>query len=915
MTDSLGFQKRIQGVYQSLLNKQGKKVPKHERIKIDLHCHDYNSDVTDELLGRILRFPETWLKTEELIRNLEKNQCNAITITNHNNARSCWEVMEKGRDILAASEFTCYFAEYNTHLHVLAYGFSPEQEAKLNHYRRNLYHFLTYTVENNIPTILPHPLYMYRAKEQINPEIFEKLLLMFERFEVMNGQRDIWQNLLTWEWLNSITEEKIDTLQKKHGINSANFCKNSLIKHFTGGSDDHMGHFAGSCGSYLHVPNLSERQKNTPMSQLALEAIRNGDIHPYGSVANHQKLNIAFIDYFSQIALHMKEPGLIRMFLHQGSLKDKLICLGFSNMMQELRRHRFTMFFFKTLHEALKGQRPGILTRFKVSPDFKPLIREIDEIAKSKDRDQEQYFSLLKNSIPKMFTTLNRVIAKRIKDKSSQMEQIDLNADIDLSSLINKFEIPTHFRALFEGSHDRKMDDVSQVNLSEFLDTLSFPMLASAFIAGASLISTRVLMNQRKFVNNFAKSLGKHEHPERVLWLTDTLVDKNGVSSSLSAKLKFIRKNNLDIDFLICHDSMQDQPHLKVVRPVGRFAVPSYPDQTFHVPDILEIKKIFFQGGYDRIMCSTELLMGLVALYLKESMAVPVYFFLHTDWMEFVNKTTNLEPQVVDRIRRILRAFYLQFDGIFVMNQDHANWLTGPSIGYEAKKVHYTAHWVDEAFHPRKLNRTIVFDNKVEENDIVILYAGRISDEKGVFDLPVLMKDLEKDYPNVKLVVAGKGPAEERLKQQLPNAVFLGWVDKAKMPDIYSQVDMLILPSRFDTFGNVILEAMSCGTAVAAYDEKGPKAIIKTNKNGILAKDLDDLKQKLELFIRDSTFRLSLKQNSLKRANDYKPELIMEAFVKNIGLSGEDKLTASKSEQRRVQLLPEQIGKELKKAI
>jgi glycosyltransferase involved in cell wall biosynthesis len=126
---------------------------------------------------------------------------------------------------------------------------------------------------------------------------------------------------------------------------------------------------------------------------------------------------------------------------------------------------------------------------------------------------------------------------------------------------------------------------------------------------------------------------------------------------------------------------------------------------------------------------------------------------------------------------------------------------------------------------------------------------------------------------------------------------------------------MLILPSRFDTFGNVILEAMSCGTAVAAYDEKGPKAIIKTNKNGILAKDLEDLKHKLEKFIKDSSFRLSLKQNSLNRANDYKPELIMETFVNDLGLSKSETFAASKPEQRRVHLLPEHMGKALKKAI
>lgn len=885
MTDNQSFQEHLQTAYQSLLNKHSQAVPENERIKLDLHCHDANSDVTDELLGRILRFPETWLKTDELVQQLRKNRCDVITITNHNNARSCWSLLDKGEDILVGAEFSCHFLEYDTKLHVLAYGFSPEQEVKLNKYRKNLYHFLTYTVENDIPTILPHPLYFYGPKSGVNPDLFEKLTLLFERFEVMNGQRDVWQNLLTWEWLNSITPEQIEQWQAKHGIQSRNFCKQILRKHISGGSDDHMGLFAGTCGSYLQVSDLETKRQTSPLSRLALEAIREGAIHPFGTVANHEKLNVAFIDYLSQVALYMKDPGLLRMFLHHGSLQEKLLSLGVSNMMQELRRHRFTMFFFKTLHEALRGKRPSLLSRFKISPEFRPMMLEIDEIAKAKDRDQDRYTHLVKEGIPRMFTALNTVMAGRIKTKTKKLGHLNWERRIDAASLINKFEIPTHFRMLFAGNTDKALENLSQVNVSEFFDTLSFPMLASAFIAGASLISSRVLMNQRELVNGFAKTLGKFEHPERVLWLTDTLCDKNGVSASLSAKLEFIRANDLNINFLTCHQTLAAQPHLKVVRPVGSFAVPGYADQMFYVPDLLEIKRVFIEGGYDRIICSTELLMGLVALFLKESMAVPVYFFMHTDWLEFFSRTTSLEPQVIDRIRRMLRAFYLRFDGIFVMNQDHRDWLTGPAIGFDAKRIFDTAHWVDKRFYPRAGNRARIFGGRVADHEIVVLYAGRISEEKGVFDLPKLVRQAEKEKVPFKLVIAGKGPAEAALQQQLPEALFLGWVDRETMPELYSQADLLILPSRFDTFGNVILEAMSCGTAVAAYAEKGPKSIIKSQKNGILAQDLDDMLVKLKSFVNDARYRHALKKNSLKRAKAYQPEQIMEALTRNIGLS------------------------------
>jgi glycosyltransferase involved in cell wall biosynthesis len=885
MTDTRGFQQKIQQAFQKQLAGHQMVVPEKRCIKIDLHCHDCNSDVTDELLGRILRFPETWLQTEDLVACLRENRCNAVTITNHNNARSCWDLLEKGQDVLPGAEFTCYFKTFNTHLHVLAYGFTPAQEEKLNGLRNDIFAFITYAADQDIPILLPHPLYVNAGNGQPDPAMFEQLVLMFDRFEVLNGQRDVWQNLLIWEWLDSLTEEQIDLWQKKHEIRAGNFCRSIYKKQVTGGSDDHMGLFAGTCGTWMHVPDLENKIRQTPMSQLALEALRSGKLHPYGSVTIHEKLNIAFIDYLSQIALHMKEPGLVRMFLHKGSLRDKLICLGFSNAMQELRRHRFTLFFFKSFHEALHGRRPGLMSRFKVTPDFRPLIRKIDEIARAKNRSGELYFDLLKTGSSQMFTSLNQIIAKRINTQAAHLKDLDITRTVDTADLIRKCEIPSHLRALFEKEADPSFDHGSRINVSEFFDALSFPVLAWAVIAGASLLSTRVLMGQREFVNGFAQVMGRHTLPRRALWLTDTLCDNNGVSASLSRKLAFIQAHDMPVDFLICHDRIKPAPHLTVVPPVGSFAFPGYPEQVFYVPDLLAVKEIFIQGGYDRIICSTELLMGLVALFLKHAMAVPVYFFMHTDWLEFFKYTTRLSPPGMDRLRRSMRAFYRQCDHIFVLNQDHFDWLVGPAIAYDAARVYKTAHWVDDNFYPRPGERQHFFKGQISDTDIVLLYAGRLSEEKGVFDLPIILKHLEENAANVKLVIAGTGPAQERLKKCLPNAVFLGWVDKEQMPELYSRVDLLVLPSRFDTFGNVILEAMNCGAAVAAYAEKGPLDIIQTQQNGILAEDITGLSAGINRFIKDAAFRRNLKENSLVRAKAFSSEAIFHLFLTNLGLA------------------------------
>ena len=184
--------------------------------------------------AEILNLPETWLKSETLIKTLKQNHCTAFTITNHNNARSCYEMQDKGFDILTAAEFSCTVPDFNIGIHVLTYGFNSQQEKMFNKLRNNVYAFQDYALENDIPTIWAHPLYHYNSSGIPNLAFFNKMALVFERFEVLNGQRDTWQNMLVKVWLESLTPERIDQLSKETGIAANRFCKDPYKKSMSG---------------------------------------------------------------------------------------------------------------------------------------------------------------------------------------------------------------------------------------------------------------------------------------------------------------------------------------------------------------------------------------------------------------------------------------------------------------------------------------------------------------------------------------------------------------------------------------------------------------------------------------------------------------------------------------------------------
>jgi glycosyltransferase involved in cell wall biosynthesis len=879
------FQNEIKLELDTFLAAQRTSFPLEETLKIDLHCHDHNSDVPDELLGRILNLPETWTTTEQLIETLKKNGCDTLTVTNHNNSRSCYELKEKGMDILVGAEFSATVPDFNIGIHVLAYGFNEEQEKMLMKLRKNIYSFQEYTFENNIPTTWAHPLYHY-SKHGSPPFIFfTKMVLIFERFEVLNGQRDTWQNMLVKAWLESITPEMIDRFANETGIDPSKYCRNLYKKSMSGGSDSHMGIFSGMTGTYLHVPDLKTRLETTSRSELALEAIRQGRMAPYGSHQNSEKLTIAFLDYVCQIALHRKDPGMLRILLHKGTTQEKIIALLVSNGFAELQRHKVTMNFIELFHNSFVGKTPGFTKRLFVPKVYKPVFDDSLKIAAiyngSPDRIVEKY----KENIASINQKLNAILFGRLNVKFDKIKKDGKIGDVTLNNLINHFEIPSEFRALLENKKKiatKPMDRMEMPDIPELLDGLSFPFLGSALLLAAHFTSARVLYTTRPLLQTFSEKIGKLEHPKKMLWLTDTFDDNNGVSMVLKSMHEEIKAGNLPIDIMVCSNDIEPDDHLIVLKPLAEYNLPLYREQPIRIPNFLEIHHTFHVGEYDRLICSTEGPMGLAALYLKNAYSVKSYFYLHTDWIMFAREVLDLDKGNLNRFRRLLRAFYKSFDGLFVLNKDQGKWLTGREMGFNTAAVFPTAHWADAGFYPRKDSRANI--PGIQPEDHVVLFTGRVSHEKGVMELPEILRGIKKIVPHIKLVIAGTGPAETELRKALPEAIFLGWVDHDDLPGIYSSADLLILPSKFDTFSCVVLEALSCGLPVIAYKTKGPKDIILDGINGYLVNNNQDFVRKMTEFFTSDTLQTTFRTNALTRAKEYDKESIINRFIHHTGL-------------------------------
>jgi len=125
------------------------------------------------------------------------------------------------------------------------------------------------------------------------------------------------------------------------------------------------------------------------------------------------------------------------------------------------------------------------------------------------------------------------------------------------------------------------------------------------------------------------------------------------------------------------------------------------------------------------------------------------------------------------------------------------------------------------------------------DREFILSYVGRFEDAKGVDYLPSLIQNLFscEGFKNFTLRIAGSGPQQyivESLVSRYPNVQYLGFLNTVEMQKLYDEADVLIVPSRWETFSYVTLEAQSRGTLVVSFDVSGPNEIIVNEKSGII---------------------------------------------------------------------------------
>jgi glycosyltransferase involved in cell wall biosynthesis len=151
-------------------------------------------------------------------------------------------------------------------------------------------------------------------------------------------------------------------------------------------------------------------------------------------------------------------------------------------------------------------------------------------------------------------------------------------------------------------------------------------------------------------------------------------------------------------------------------------------------------------------------------------------------------------------------------------------------LGIEAERIGRWSRGVDLCLYGRENA-----DPGALPGEVKVLYAGRLTTEKGM-DLLVdsFLGARERD-PRLHLLLAGGGPEEDALRARLGrSATFLGWLAGDELAAAYASADLFLFCSQTDTFGQVILEAQASGLPVVAVAAGGPAELVEDGRSGVL---------------------------------------------------------------------------------
>jgi glycosyltransferase involved in cell wall biosynthesis/predicted metal-dependent phosphoesterase TrpH len=320
--------------------------------------------------------------------------------------------------------------------------------------------------------------------------------------------------------------------------------------------------------------------------------------------------------------------------------------------------------------------------------------------------------------------------------------------------------------------------------------------------------------------------------------------------------------------------------------------VPFYAGMELGVPGLPDLAETLAEGRYDLVHVTAPGPAGIAAALLSRVSGTPLLASYHTELAAYAGVRSG-DGGLEAVSKAALGAFYTAPARVLSPSPAADRSLLG--LGVAEGRVGRWERGVDvERFGPGKA------DPDAFPGELNVLYAGRLTSEKGVDLLAESFLRARRIDPRLHLLLAGGGPEEAELRSRLGgHATFLGWLAGEELARVYASADLFLFCSRTDTYGQVLLEAGASGLPAVAIAAGGPAALIENRHTGLLCEpDADHLAGAVLQLAASPALRNRLGEAAIAAAGGRSWERALEQLADGYGRVLGEAVTAARDASR-----------------
>lgn len=371
----------------------------------------------------------------------------------------------------------------------------------------------------------------------------------------------------------------------------------------------------------------------------------------------------------------------------------------------------------------------------------------------------------------------------------------------------------------------------------------------------------------------------------KVAIFTDTYEPQvNGVARTLKRWADYLGGKGVSYR-VFAPDTSHSQEYTENIHRFKSLPFWLYPECRLALPKPSYIKTELENFQPDLIHIATPFNIGLTGLYYAKKMNLPIVGSYHTHFDQYLDyyKLSFLSPFVW----KYLHWFHQSFKTTYVPSFQTKRELERHGF----TNINLWRRGVDsQHYRPLEGRETLKRHFNIQAPHL-LTYVGRLAPEKG---LDVLMKTtrllpgwLNKD---VHWLIVGDGPLYDAMKAKAPaNMTFAGYQQGVMLSEIYASSSLFVFPSQTETFGNVVLESLSCGTPAIVARAGGVLEIVEHDKTGLLCQPGDpaSFKDAIVRLLTDqdllSSMRIAAREEAMRRSWDDVFEQLLNDYKEAIG--------------------------------